>query len=76
MKRNFYVCTAIPYVNDKPHVGHALDLLYADAAARYVRTRPEVDRVSFSTGTDEHGVKIAERRKRPAKHQSNLLMKT
>lgn len=61
MKRNFFVCTAIPYVNDKPHVGHAMDLIYADATARYVRTRPEVDKVSFSTGTDEHGVKIAEK---------------
>lgn len=60
-KKHFYVCTAIPYVNDKPHVGHAMDFLYADALARYYRTRPEVASVSFATGTDEHGLKIAEK---------------
>lgn len=59
-KKHFYVCTAIPYVNDKPHVGHAMDFLYADALARYYRTRPEVASVAFATGTDEHGIKIAE----------------
>lgn len=67
MKRNYYICTAIPYVNDKPHVGHAMDLLYADATARYVRKRPEVDNVSFSGGLDEHGTKIAEKAKKEGK---------
>lgn len=73
MKHNYYICTAIPYVNDKPHVGHAMDLLYADAAARYVRTRPEVDKVSFSTGTDEHGVKIAEKAQAAGKTPKQLV---
>lgn len=61
MKRNYYICTAIPYANGNPHIGHVMDLIYADATARYVRTRPEVDKVSFSSGLDEHGVKIAEK---------------
>jgi methionyl-tRNA synthetase len=55
----FYVCTAIPYVNDKPHVGHAMDFLYADILARYHRQQGED--VKFSIGTDEHGAKIAEK---------------
>lgn len=67
MKHNYYICTAIPYVNDKPHIGHAMDLLYGDATARYVRTRPEVGKVSFSAGTDEHGVKIAEKAQKEGK---------
>jgi methionyl-tRNA synthetase len=57
--KTFYVCTAIPYVNDKPHVGHAMDFLYADILARY--HRKSGDGVKFSIGTDEHGAKIAEK---------------
>ncbi len=55
----FYVCTAIPYVNDKPHIGHAMDFLYADILARY--HRQQGDQVIFSIGTDEHGSKIGEK---------------
>ncbi len=55
----FYVCTAIPYVNAKAHVGHAMDFLYADILARYHRQLG--DEVKFSIGTDEHGAKIAEK---------------
>ncbi len=51
--------TAIPYVNDKPHLGHAILHLYADALARYHRQLK--DEVLFSAGTDEHGGKIAEK---------------
>jgi methionyl-tRNA synthetase len=55
----FYVCTAIPYVNAKAHIGHAMDFLYADILARYHRQLGDV--VKFSIGTDEHGAKIAEK---------------
>ena len=38
MKQNFRaVMTAIPYVNDKPHLGHALLFTYADVLARFWR---------------------------------------
>jgi len=57
--KTFYVCTAIPYVNDKAHIGHAMDFLYADILARY--HRQQGDEVIFSIGTDEHGAKIAEK---------------
>ena len=59
MKR-FYVCTAIAYVNDKPHIGHAMDFLYGDVLARYARQQG-LEGVTFSIGTDEHGSKIAEK---------------
>ena len=55
----FYVTTAIPYVNDKPHLGHAILHLYADVLARYWRAQGA--QVLFSAGTDEHGGKIAEK---------------
>lgn len=56
---NYYVCTSIPYVNGEPHIGFAMELLYADVLAR--RARQQGKQVIFSTGTDEHGGKIAEK---------------
>ncbi len=56
MKEKFYITTAIDYVNAKPHIGHALEKIQADALARYRRMKG--DEVLFLSGTDEHGVKI------------------
>ncbi len=53
----FYITTAIPYVNDVPHLGHALEFVQADTLARYHRLLE--DETFFLTGTDEHGAKIA-----------------
>ncbi|MBI3114616.1 MAG: class I tRNA ligase family protein, partial [Candidatus Harrisonbacteria bacterium] len=33
MAKKFYVTTSIPYVNAAPHLGSALDSLYADVLA-------------------------------------------
>ncbi len=55
----YYVTTSIPYVNGEPHLGHAMEFVMADVLARAARTRGET--VIFSTGTDEHGGKIAEK---------------
>ncbi|HXH26735.1 MAG TPA: methionine--tRNA ligase [Candidatus Acidoferrum sp.] len=55
--KKFYVATAIPYVNDKPHIGHAMDYMLADTLARYHRQLG--DEVFFEAGIDEHGNKIA-----------------
>lgn len=55
----YYICTSIPYVNGDPHIGFAMELLQADVLARWARQRG--DDVIFSTGTDEHGGKIAEK---------------
>lgn len=57
MKPPFYITTAIAYVNAPPHIGFALELVYADAIARYQRLCGKD--VLFLTGTDEHGQKIA-----------------
>lgn len=51
-----YICTAIPYVNGNPHIGHAMDYLLADAYARFRRKMG--DEVRFQVGTDEHGNKV------------------
>lgn len=56
---NYYVTTSIPYVNGEPHLGHAMEFVMADVLAR--RARIAGSRVIFSTGTDEHGGKIAEK---------------
>lgn len=57
MSKAFYITTAIDYVNAKPHIGHALEKVQADALARF--RRAEGKEVFFLTGTDEHGTKIA-----------------
>jgi len=54
----FYVTTPIYYVNDAPHVGHAYTTVIADALARWHRLLG--DDVFFLTGTDEHGLKVAQ----------------
>jgi methionyl-tRNA synthetase len=56
---NFFVTTSIPYVNGEPHLGHAMEFVMADVLARYARQNG--DTVIYSTGTDEHGGKIAEK---------------
>ena len=56
MKNKYYLTTTLPYVNAKPHMGHALEFIQADALARYHMLRD--DEVIFNTGTDEHGIKI------------------
>lgn len=52
----FYITTTTPYVNAEPHVGFALEIVQADALARFKRLMGYD--VCFNTGTDEHGLKI------------------
>ena len=52
-----FLSTAIPYVNAAPHVGHALELLIADALARHYRQRRR--EVWLTGGTDDHSLKNA-----------------
>lgn len=58
MEDAFYITTPIYYVNASPHIGHAYTTIVADVLARYHRLRGF--RTFFTTGTDEHGDKIAE----------------
>lgn len=52
-----YLTTTLPYVNADPHIGFALEIVHADALARFWRMQGH--EVFFTTGTDEHGQKIA-----------------
>lgn len=56
MSKPFYITTTLPYVNAEPHVGFAMEIVHADALARYMRF--EGREVFFNTGTDEHGQKL------------------
>ncbi len=56
MEENFYITTTLPYVNANPHIGFALEIIQADALARWKRERGA--EVFFNTGADEHGLKI------------------
>ncbi|HLZ78314.1 MAG TPA: methionine--tRNA ligase, partial [Sphingomonas sp.] len=58
MTKPFYITTAISYPNGRPHVGHAYEAIATDAIARWKRL--EGREVRFLTGTDEHGLKMAQ----------------
>ena len=55
---HYYVTTAISYPNGAPHMGHAYEVIATDAIARFQRLSGKT--VLFQTGTDEHGLKIAQ----------------
>ena len=50
-----YITTTIPYVNARPHIGHALELVQADVLARY--RRGQGNAVRFQAGTDDNSLK-------------------
>ncbi|MEP9402872.1 methionine--tRNA ligase [Sphingomonas sp. VNH70] len=56
MSDPFYITTAIHYPNGRPHIGHAYEMIAADAIARFQRQAGRD--VFFQTGTDEHGLKM------------------
>jgi methionyl-tRNA synthetase len=58
MRTRFYITTAIAYPNGRPHMGHAYEAICTDVIARYQRLKGR--EVRFLTGTDEHGLKIAQ----------------
>jgi methionyl-tRNA synthetase len=55
MTERILISTTIPYVNARPHVGFALELVQADALARHHRQRGDL--VRFQTGTDDNSLK-------------------
>ena len=55
MKEKFYVTAAIPYVNAKPHVGHALEFVQTDTIARHNRLLGR--EVLSLSGGDENALK-------------------
>lgn len=50
----FYITTAIPYVNARPHLGFAMEAIQTDAFARYRRLKG--DEVWFLSGADENSL--------------------
>ena len=58
MAEPYYITTAISYPNGRPHIGHAYEAIAADAIARFQRQAGRD--VRFQTGTDEHGLKMAQ----------------
>ena len=55
----YFITTPIFYVNAKPHLGHVYSVLLADAQNRFQKLRKDSSgQTLFSTGTDEHGLKI------------------
>lgn len=68
-KKKTYITAAIPYTNSAPHLGHALEIIQADAFARFNRLLGKD--VRFQVGTDEHGLKNWE----TAKKQGKEIMK-
>jgi methionyl-tRNA synthetase len=51
----FYLTTAIPYVNAKPHVGHALEFVQADVIKRFHQILG--DETLLLSGADENSLK-------------------
>jgi len=58
MAEPYYITTAISYPNGEPHIGHAYEAIAADVMARFRRAQGRD--VLFQTGTDEHGLKMAQ----------------
>lgn len=53
-----YITTPIYYLNGFPHIGSSYTSIAADIIARFKRLHG--DEVFFLTGTDEHGMKVAQ----------------
>lgn len=55
MQKKYYITAAIPYVNARPHVGHALEFVQTDTVARFHRLLG--DDVCTLSGGDENALK-------------------
>lgn len=55
MNKNFYITTAIPYVNGKPHIGHALEYFQADTIRNYHKVLGQ--ETLLLSGADENALK-------------------
>jgi len=56
--KRFYLTTPIYYVNARPHIGTAYTTVVCDVVKRFYRLAGYD--TYFSTGTDEHGAKVAQ----------------
>lgn len=58
-KKSYYITTAIAYTSGKPHIGNVYEIVLTDSIARFKREQGYD--VFFQTGTDEHGLKNAQK---------------
>ncbi|KKP68919.1 methionine--tRNA ligase [candidate division CPR3 bacterium GWF2_35_18] len=58
MNNKYYITAAIPYVNGKPHIGHALEFVQTDVISRYHRLMRK--EVIYLSGADENGLKMVQ----------------
>jgi len=73
-KKNFFISTAIDYPSGPPHMGHCYEKVCADAIARWHRLKGE--KVHFSTGLDEHGLKIQRSAEKAKKSPEEFVKET
>ncbi len=59
--RKYYLTTAIPYPNDRPHIGFFQEIVVTDCVARFRRL--DGRRVWFLTGNDENSANIVDKAK-------------
>ena len=52
---DIYLSTTIPYINGRPHLGHALEFVQADVLARHYRQAGHP--VRLQSGTDDNSLK-------------------
>ena len=71
--RKQYITTAIPYVNAKPHIGHALEYVIADAIHRYCEI--EGFSVRLVSGADENAIKNVQAAKAAGENVQGFLDK-
>lgn len=71
MNKKFYITTAIPYVNAKPHVGHALEFVQADVIKRYHALLGE--NTLLLSGSDENALKNVQAAEKEGKNVQEFV---
>jgi methionyl-tRNA synthetase len=75
---SLYITTTLPYVNSKPHIGHAFEFMLGDVLSRIFKQLLGKDNVFFNVGLDEHGIKVLEKAQElgltPEQHVNNMTV--
>ena len=69
--KKIYITTPIYYVNDLPHIGHAYTSVICDSIARFYKLHGFG--VNFTTGTDEHGLKVEQAARKNKKSPKDFV---
>ena len=69
--KKIYITTPIYYVNDLPHIGHAYTSVICDSIARFYKLHGLG--VNFTTGTDEHGLKVEQAARKNNKSPNDFV---